>query len=452
MAARPGEEIVATLFGDIHYFYAPETTSKPQHHRFDKGSYVYLYENASTRRARVEIANHPGTEDQDAFDGFLDHVRLRYTHKHHCLVTLTVVANPLPNAQEWHLPSYDPRNENKYHYPLHAIDIYFWTRADALQFVNGARRVLPATQCEVLDEPSPAPQSPSQAQAHQLRGHPPAHDGPVNAVVQRLENAAISRHGSNASSAAPSFAGPPGADATSSTSNFAPMAYNPAAPAAPETIRHREKTPPPPQDPSSDPRAVAAAYEQHGQHGQAPFSPAPFSPFLQQHHLQPMASPAFPPHMQQQHQQSLASPGFAPPGYGSAPPPPPPPPPGPLGQGAPGRAGTMPTSPMPPATAGSGYYPGSPGFAPQGMQSMHPPGMAQAGAPPPPPQGQPAQSQPQPQTPGVGGDYGLHHQVYQPEGSAAAGKKEGKGRLEENAGRLERGVSGMFKKFEKKFG
>jgi hypothetical protein len=31
-------------------------------------------------------------------------------------------------------------------------------------------------------------------------------------------------------------------------------------------------------------------------------------------------------------------------------------------------------------------------------------------------------------------------------------KKEAKGKLEENAGRLERGVTGMFKKFEKKFG
>lgn len=30
--------------------------------------------------------------------------------------------------------------------------------------------------------------------------------------------------------------------------------------------------------------------------------------------------------------------------------------------------------------------------------------------------------------------------------------KEPKGRMEENAGRLERGVTGMFKKFEKKFG
>ena len=55
-------------FGDIHYFYGPETQS-PRHHRFDKDSYVYLFENANEGRARLEIANNPGTDDQDAFDG-----------------------------------------------------------------------------------------------------------------------------------------------------------------------------------------------------------------------------------------------------------------------------------------------------------------------------------------------------------------------------------------------
>ena len=80
-AVRPGDRPLAarwaprltaprcdTSFGDVHYFYGPETQS-PRHHRFDKGSYVYLFENANDGRARVEIANHPGTDDQDAFDG-----------------------------------------------------------------------------------------------------------------------------------------------------------------------------------------------------------------------------------------------------------------------------------------------------------------------------------------------------------------------------------------------
>lgn len=55
-------------FGDIHYFYGPPTDNPP-HHRFDKGSYVYLFEDASHGRARLEVANHPGTDAQDAFDG-----------------------------------------------------------------------------------------------------------------------------------------------------------------------------------------------------------------------------------------------------------------------------------------------------------------------------------------------------------------------------------------------
>ena len=55
-------------FGDVHYFYSPEDV-RPRHHRFDKGSYVYLFEHAGERRCRIEVANQPGTEDQDAFEG-----------------------------------------------------------------------------------------------------------------------------------------------------------------------------------------------------------------------------------------------------------------------------------------------------------------------------------------------------------------------------------------------
>lgn len=52
----------------MHYFYGPPS-DQPAHHRFDKGSYVYLFENARAHRARIEVANQPGTEAQDAFDG-----------------------------------------------------------------------------------------------------------------------------------------------------------------------------------------------------------------------------------------------------------------------------------------------------------------------------------------------------------------------------------------------
>lgn len=55
-------------FTDVHtYFNQP--LSKPVHHRFDKGSYLYLYYNSIQRRARLEIANSAGTPDQDAFNG-----------------------------------------------------------------------------------------------------------------------------------------------------------------------------------------------------------------------------------------------------------------------------------------------------------------------------------------------------------------------------------------------
>lgn len=60
--------LLLSSFGDVHYFYGP-STANPPHHRFDKGSYVYLFENANERRARVEVANQPGSDDQDAFDG-----------------------------------------------------------------------------------------------------------------------------------------------------------------------------------------------------------------------------------------------------------------------------------------------------------------------------------------------------------------------------------------------
>jgi hypothetical protein len=55
-------------FADVHYYFSPPTT-KPPHHRFDKASYVYLYHSPIQQRGRIEIANHAGTPDQDAFNG-----------------------------------------------------------------------------------------------------------------------------------------------------------------------------------------------------------------------------------------------------------------------------------------------------------------------------------------------------------------------------------------------
>jgi hypothetical protein len=59
-----------------------------------------------------------------------------------------------------------------------------------------------------------------------------------------------------------------------------------------------------------------------------------------------------------------------------------------------------------------------------------------------------------------GQGYAIHQQLYRPTECETSGskpfnyepKKEARGKLEENAGKLERGVTGMLKKFEKKFG
>jgi hypothetical protein len=104
-----------------------------------------------------------------------------------------------------------------------------------------------------------------------------------------------------------------------------------------------------------------------------------------------------------------------------------------------------------------GAYPQSPGFAPPGTPGLASPGLPPATAPPGQYGGYGFGAAP-PGTPGLvpGQEYAVHQQVYRPAEGEVAGrytpKKEGRGKLEENAGRLERGVTGMFKKFEKKFG
>ncbi|RYO88496.1 hypothetical protein DL764_008722 [Monosporascus ibericus] len=492
MAVRPGEENVATLYGDVHYFYG-DPAANPPHHRFDKGSYVYLFENANDRRARIEIANQPGTDNQDSFDGFLDHTRVRYSYKHQCLVNIVVdgVPGSPVDQHQWHLPTYDPHNQNKYHYKLHSLDIYFWTQTDALLFVNGIRRVLPASQVEVADEPPPPPAT----------HHPYGHSQDVNPLVQKLEHAAVSDPAysspkpASQNGGAPTFAPPPAASANGASphqqqqqqqqpppqqpATFAPMAYNPAAPAAPEQVRHREKTPPPPEDDGQNPLAVALARD----HGAAP----PFSPGYapQPHPTQNFASsappgapglPGPPTSQPPQHPGAgVASPGFPPSQYGHL-----------------QRANTMPVSPgmAPPGFVQSPYaanFPGSPGFAPPPPPGPPPPQQQQQLQPQQQPQQQQTQSPPPPlQSPGLvpppggfaqfsytpanpnpnpaaGSDYSIHQQVYRPteveasnsrydDAKLRAGSSDGKpSRLDQNAKKLEKGVTGMLKRFEKKF-
>ena len=56
-------------YADVHYFFSPPNSKPVTHHRFDKRSYVYLYHDALKRKGRLEVANHAGTPDQDAFSG-----------------------------------------------------------------------------------------------------------------------------------------------------------------------------------------------------------------------------------------------------------------------------------------------------------------------------------------------------------------------------------------------
>ena len=339
---------------------------------------------------------------------------------------MTITVGQTTDQSEWHLPTFDPRNENKYHYKLHSLDIYFWTQQDALQFVNGIRRLLPPAQVEVLDEPGPPPQA-----------------AEMSSVVKKLEQAAISDPAySTPPQGAATFAPPPttavhGSEAGSST--FVPMAYNPAAPAAPETVRYREKTPPPLDD-GVNPLQAAVAYD----YQQQPFSPG----------FAPVASPGFAP-------PGVGSPGFPPPQFGAPPTHP-----------SISRSATMPAhlgmaSPGLTSPYGAGY-PGSPGFAPPPtapahQASAHPkptPPATTPGAPPPPggysqySYSNPAQAQAQ----APGSAYAIHQQVYRPTDFEHGvhpdykPKTEVRGKVEENAGRLERGVTGMLKKFEKKFG
>lgn len=399
----------------------------------------------------------------------LDKVHLRYSYKHTCLVTLTV--GDVEGYEEWHLPTYDPHNQNKYHYKLHSLDIYFWTHQDALQFVNGIRRVLPPAQCEVLDEPGPPPREPAE----------------VSAVVQQLEKAAISESKTDSAQssapqttnggAAPTFPGPPrsaGTGTGTGTSGptpppqpqqYAPMAYNPAAPAAPEQVRHREKTPPP-EDGVANPLQQTLAYD-----ATTPFSPGlapsgvgPLSPGVPPPNVQhPPGAPTFP----GPPQHSVSSPGFAPQGFGS------------LGGHAaamsqappahPGiaRAATMPAHGAPSPLASPGLA--SPGLAsPYGFGTFPPgqytpgvthtptPPAAGAGVPPPPPPPPPPGAPPQGHV-HAQNEYAAHPQYYVPEGHGQGHgqykpKPEARGRLEEGAMRLEKGVTGMLRKFEKKFG
>ncbi|KAL3466470.1 hypothetical protein BJX64DRAFT_229229 [Aspergillus heterothallicus] len=281
MPPLPGEERVLTIFADIHYYFTAPIP-KPALHRFDKSSYLYLYHNAAQQKTRIEVANNPGTPDQDAFNGTLDRAHLRHSTTFPTRCTLTVdgqaqaqgglVFPPPPgsaNPYDWQLPTNDPRVDNAFQ-RLHTLDIYFWTQGDADQFLDTVEQYLSRGQLETDRQPFP----------------PPPETTATSTIVQQLENIAITdpayQNGQTRNSQSeavlspapigippPPAGGPqPLVQQTSSVSplsveqkrdsaQFTPLPYNPAAPAAPEPIKHREKTPPPPD--AADGTGLAAA-------------------------------------------------------------------------------------------------------------------------------------------------------------------------------------------------
>ncbi|MCJ1471891.1 hypothetical protein MMC13_000532 [Lambiella insularis] len=298
--SRDREERLLTLYADAHYYFS-EPTPRPLHHRFDKGSYVYLYRSGRERRGRLEIANHAGKPEQDAFTGYLDSTKISQSYKHPTLCTVTVdgyrakagpPANPISQSDNhhWRLPSTDPRDEGKFLFRLHTIDLYFWTVQDAQTFLAAAQKIMQQEQLDIEAAVVPEPQIQK-----------------MSPVVQKLENVAItdpayhngqtrnSRTVSIPTGPSPGATGPPQrpisrneVPAKEESANFTPLAYNPAAPPAPEVIKHREKTPPPPEAVAGTGLA-AAAYHDHVQatrpptqpaygpppHGNLPYSPAP---------------------------------------------------------------------------------------------------------------------------------------------------------------------------------
>ncbi|KAJ5808779.1 hypothetical protein N7474_010048 [Penicillium riverlandense] len=474
MPPLPGEESVLTVFADLHYYFAPPVP-KPLNHRFDKGSYLYIYRDTNNR-SRIEVANNPGTADQDAFHGPLDSIHVRHSIKFPTLCTVVVDYHPTPqqppNAtpQDWQLPSVDPRSDQQTRIRLHTIDIYFWTTEDATQFLDTLGRVLPGGQIE-SDRVASAPHT----------------EQPLSTVVQQLESVAISdpayQNGQTPNSrseaapvAAPTFAPPPTSAPESTTqqgstdekkqdANFTPLAYNPAAPAAPEPIRHREKTPPP-EDSTAGTGLAAAAAADHG----VPFTlpnqvPGAFAP--------PPTSAA--PGLPYSSPPTAAAAGYVspPPSAGLSHPMQSP------GLQSPGLAAY--TQPFP--GHGSQTQPWNPASPPSGTMSFAPPpqdpnahlyGQQMYGSPQSPPQfgmghpppigGYSNYSYDQAQVPRTGTEYDVHSQVYRPTEAEAsshyqkAAQKAMKNpgqrprKLEERAESLESGVNRFFKKLEKKIG
>ncbi|KAL8716015.1 MAG: hypothetical protein Q9225_006297 [Loekoesia sp. 1 TL-2023] len=488
--------------------------------RFDKGSYLYLYKNKDDRGGRLEIANYVGKPEQDAFTWTLDSVKVHQSHKHPTLCTITVDGNgaipaspPIQHPEyHWRLPNTDPRNEGKYLFRLHTLDIYFWTAADATSLMDALERMLEPQQVEITDRLSA----------------PAAHEHLMSPVVQKLENVAIEdsayQDGKTRDSrpSVVAFAPPPTV-ASSNTQetpksngpdSFKPLAYNPAAPPAPEPIKHREKTPPPPEAEHEGTGLSAAAYNDHAP-VVSPLSHPSHSSLSQPPYPTSMHSPAY------SSPQTHGSPYASPPPFagltGMSPVPdgragsmsslPPPPPQGVRNssisstrapsrtpstqvQGLSSATSQQPTFSLPPLDPNSHYAGGSQpldspsaqilgksyvGHPPQPLQHLQPqyadyfanrPQQPQQGQAQEPIGGYSNYNYAQPhhhhhhQSHQPGNESDVHSQLYRPTEEETHHHKHHRpsdggqptGRLEQQAGRIDKGVNRFFKKLEKRIG
>ena len=358
-----------------------------------------------------------------------------------------------PGAQstEWRLPSTDPRDEGKYLFRLHTLDIYFWTKEDAALFVKHCQHTLHQEQLDI-DFPIPTP-----------------HAEVMSPVVQQLENVAITDP-AYANGKTPGSAGASSKTALAKTQSkerqdspqYTPLAYNPAAPPAPEKRAHREKTPPPP-DPGTG--LHAAAYDDHT----GPILPGPVASATQAFAGPPTSHPYNPSPTSASHGYSSPSShpsSTAPFSQGFQPPP--------TTQNAHLYGDDKPSMESPTAQILGQSYLTSPTQPLQHLQPQYPDYLGshtpvQQTAQRPPPGGYSDYSYQQQQAaynpgyyPSNTGDYNIHSQVYRPTEDEAGGKppKHGvagpgaatPGKWEQKAEKAEKGINRLLRKAEKKFG
>ncbi|GAB7353639.1 hypothetical protein MBLNU459_g4051t1 [Dothideomycetes sp. NU459] len=421
--------------------------------------------NPTQRRVRIEAANNAGTSEQDAFSGNLDLVVFKNTYNHPNLFSISLDrldAGRQSDQRQWRLPAFDPKNEQKYLYPLVGLDIYLWTASDAALFLDVLERNLPPGQLDLTRPPPPA-----------------EHRDSMSPVVQQLEQAVIYEPEQNRASSTASSA-----KATLPATAIA--AYNPAAPAAPEPIAHREKTPPPPDADNgtgladavlNEQGAYSVPYHQQQQQQQQTFpgppqrngsmqfallpatttSPASQLPYQGYTHTQPTQNAPQTQYANYSHQQTV-----------------------PYNPQSAGLQSPFPPTPsMPPAYTPHTpiQSPGLPQSTPLQSQGYHTP-LQSPGLPPPPPGPPPSGHAQSGHTPPIGGysnyqytrqaqqplsqaeAYDIHKQAYRPTEAEATHGHGGHskplsppvkpGGFEDRVSKLEKGVGRFLKKLDQK--